>query len=182
MRDPAREAALTMESASPSATVDASEFVTRLARQVSGRLAPEESDVFDEVARVWRAGATRGRAPGGGVGFGIEEALVSAIVIEVVSTSVREVLDLGAGVAKSRWRRWRQWRGADGHPPSGPELAGTPLPAVDGRIVVTAAQVARLREVSRRHATALGLDEDAADLLADALVGAIHLPEAPDPS
>lgn len=163
-----------MESVGPSATVDASEFVLRLARQVSGRLAPEESEVFDEVAVMWRAGAPRGRTPGGGVGFGIEEALVSAIVIEVVATSVREVLGLGAGVARSRWRRWR---GTDRRTASGPELAGTPLPAVDGRIVVTAAQVARLRDVARRHASTLGLDENAADLLADALVGAVHLPE-----
>ncbi|MET8349044.1 hypothetical protein [Micromonospora sp. NPDC005206] len=166
---------MTMESAGPSATVDASEFVIGLARQVSGRLAPEESGVFDEVAAVWRAGAAQGRAPGGSIGFGIEEALVSAIVIEVVATSVREVLGLGAGAARSRWRRWRApgRRGV-----SGRELAGATLPMIDGRIVVTAAQVARLREVSRRHATALGLDESAADLLADALVGAIHLPEA----
>ncbi|GAB3954679.1 hypothetical protein GCM10027614_62160 [Micromonospora vulcania] len=161
-----------MESAGPATTVEASEFVLGVARQVSGRLAPEESGFFDEVAAAWRAGLEQGRAPGGGVGFGIEEALVTAIVIEVVAASVREVLGLGAGAAKSWWRRVLSRRTR-----SGRELAGTALPAVDGRIVVSAAQVTRLRDVSRRHATALGLDESAADLLADALVGAIHLPE-----
>ncbi|MBB5479309.1 hypothetical protein HNR20_003814 [Micromonospora parathelypteridis] len=169
---------MTMESAVPAATVDASEFVVRLAQQVSGQLAPDESGIFDEVAAVWRAGEAQGRTPGGAVGFGIEDALVSAIVLEVVATTVREVFGLGAGVAKSRWRRWR-WRRTDRSASPGGELAGTALPAVDGRIVVTAAQVTRLREVSRRHATTLGLDEHAADLLADALVGAIHLPETP---
>ncbi|GIJ79220.1 hypothetical protein SAMN05443287_102508 [Micromonospora phaseoli] len=163
---------MTVESADPSTTVNGSEFVIRLARKVTGRLAPEESGVFDEVAAAWRAGATQGRAPGGGVGFGIEEALVSAIVIEVVAASVLDVLRLAADTARSRWRRWRARR----RPPER-ELAAATLPAVDGRIVLTAAQVALLREVSRRHATTLGLDEPAADLLADALVGAVHLPE-----
>ncbi|MFG2051316.1 hypothetical protein ACGFIW_28285 [Micromonospora sp. NPDC048935] len=163
---------MTMESAST--TIDASQFVVGLARQVSGRLAPDESELFDEVAALWRAGAARGRTPGSAVGFGIDEALVSAIVLEAVAMSVREVLGLGAEVARSRWRRWR---GTERRATSGRELAGTALPAIEGRIVVTAAQVARLRDVSRRHATALGLDDAAATLLADALVGALHLPE-----
>ncbi|MEU7588517.1 hypothetical protein AB0A95_19760 [Micromonospora sp. NPDC049230] len=176
MLESAREAALTMESAVPTTTVDASDFVVRLARQVSGRLAPAESEVFDEVAALWHAGAARGRTPGSAVGFGIEEALVSAVVLEVVTMSVREILGLGVEVARSRWRRWR---GTERRAASGRELAGTALPAVEGRIVVTAAQVARLRDVSRRHATTLGLDDDAAALLADALVGAVHLPATP---
>ncbi|MEU7753460.1 hypothetical protein [Micromonospora sp. NPDC049171] len=166
---------MTMESAVPATTVDAAEFVVRLARQVSGRLAPDESEVFDEVAALWRAGAARGRTPGSAVGFGIDEALVSAIVLEAVAMAIREILGLGAEVARSRWRRWR---GTERRATPGRELAGTALPAVEGRIVVPAAQVARLRDVSRRHAATLGLDDDAAALLADALVGALHLPEA----
>ncbi|MFD1084461.1 hypothetical protein [Micromonospora andamanensis] len=166
---------MTMESAGPGATVSGSDFVIRTARQVSGRLAPEEAAVFDEVVATWRAGATQRRAPGGGVGFGIDDALVSAIVIEVVAASILDVLRLAGSTVRSRWRRWRP-RGR--RAPAGRELDAVTLPAVDGRIVMTARQAARLREVARRHATTLGLDEGAADLLADAVVGAVHLPEA----
>ncbi|MER7456029.1 hypothetical protein [Micromonospora sp. NPDC126480] len=164
---------MTMESARPPTTVEASAVVVRLAREVSEQLAPEESGVFDEVAAAWRAGHSAGRAPGGAVGFGIEEALVSAVVIEVVAGSLRDLLGLGAAAVRSRWRRWRR------RDRTGPELAGAAVPAVDGRIVLTAAQVARLRELSRRHAITLGLDEATADLLADALVGAVHMPDTP---
>ncbi|MGN9809556.1 hypothetical protein ACTMSW_09370 [Micromonospora sp. BQ11] len=33
--------------------------------------------------------------------------LVNAVVIEVVAVSVREILGLAAGTARSRWQRWR---------------------------------------------------------------------------
>ncbi|WFE48211.1 hypothetical protein [Verrucosispora sp. WMMD1129] len=167
---------MTIEPTHPPATVNGSEAVIRLAREVSGRIAPEESGIFDQVATVWRAGLAQRRAPGGGVGFGIEDALVSAIVIEVVAASILDVLRLGASTVRSRWRRWRV-RGR--RRPSASELDRAALPAVDGRVVLTAAQVARLRSVARGHAMTLGLDEATADLLADALVGAVHLDTAP---
>ncbi|MGK5740242.1 hypothetical protein [Micromonospora sp. URMC 103] len=163
-----------MERARPPGAVRASEFVVRLAREISGRLAPEESAVFDDVAAAWRAGVAQRRAPGGSVGFGIEDALVSAIVVEVIAASVAEVLALGTAAGRSWWRRWRA-RGRPGS--SGRAVADAVLPAVDGRIVLTEAQAVRLREVSRRHARTLGLDDSAADLLADAVVGAVHVPE-----
>ncbi|MEV4712649.1 hypothetical protein [Micromonospora sp. NPDC049374] len=167
---------MTIEPARPPATVNGSEAVIRLAREVSGQIAPAESGIFDQVAAAWRAGVAQRRAPGGGVGFGIEDALVSAIVIEVVAASVLDVLRLGAATVRSRWRRW--WvRGR--RRPAADDLDGTALPTVDGRVVLTTAQVTRLRAVARGHATTLGLDEVAADLLADALVGAVHLSTAP---
>jgi hypothetical protein len=159
-----------------SSVVSGSEFVIPLSREVTLRLAPEESAIFDEVATAWRDGEVRRRAPGGGVGFGIEEALVSAVVLEAVSTSVGQVVEIGAGAARSRWQRWRARRRGD---TPGRQIVEATLPAVEGRIVLTAAQAARLREVARRHATTLGLDEAAADLLADALVGAVHVPGNP---
>ncbi|WP_127501778.1 hypothetical protein [Actinoplanes solisilvae] len=161
------------ESSVPPTAVSGPDFVVPLARDVSLRLAPEEADVFDEVAAAWRDGTLHRRGPGGGVGFGIEEALLSAVVLEVVSTSVGQVVAAGTGAARSRWQRWRARKQA------GRELVEATLPAVEGRIVLTAPQAARLREVARKHATTLGLDEAAADLLADALVGAVHVPENP---
>ncbi|WBB53372.1 hypothetical protein [Verrucosispora sp. WMMD573] len=167
---------MTIEPTRPAVTVDGSEAVIRLAREVSGRIAPEESGIFDQVATAWRAGSAQRRAPGGGVGFGIEDALVSAIVIEVVAASILDVLRLGATTVRSRWRRWRA---RDRRRPAAKDLDRAALPAIDGRVVLTAAQLAGLRAVARGHAMTLGLDEAAADLLADALVGAVHLNAAP---
>jgi hypothetical protein len=163
-----------MESTGPRATVNASEFTLRLARAVAARVAPEESGVFDEVASAWRAGLAAGRAPGSSVGFGVEAALVSAVVIEVIAASVAQVLAIGAAAAGGRWRRWRTRRRGTGR-----ALAAADVPAVDGRIALTAAQCAQLRDVSRRHAEVLGLSPATAELLADALVGAVHVLDAP---
>lgn len=164
---------MTVESTGPPATVNASEFTIRVAREVTAQIAPAESGVFDDVASTWRAGVAAGRAPGSAIGFGIEAALVSAIVIDVIAGSIVEVLGIGIGATRSRWRRWRARRRTT----TDSELAVADVPAIDGKIVMTAAQAIRLREVSRRHATTIGLPEATANLLADAIVGAVHVPD-----
>ncbi|MFI6262887.1 hypothetical protein [Micromonospora sp. NPDC051006] len=171
------EEALASDSTGLPETVKAADFVTDLARQATLRLAPAEAAVFDEVAAAWRSGAASRRAPGGGVGFGIEETLVSAVILQVVSQCLAEVLGLGVGTVRSRWRRWRERRSAA----IGPRLATVETPAIDGKIVVTAAQAARLREVARHHATVLGLPGPEAEVLADAMVGAVRVLGEPEP-
>ncbi|MGK5678241.1 hypothetical protein [Actinoplanes sp. URMC 104] len=152
--------------------VSAAEFVVALARDVSARLAPDESGVFDQVAQAWLTGP-HGWVPGG-VGLGFDDAMLSSVILEVISAAVGGALGIGAEVVRARMKKRRR-AGENAR-----ELVEATLPAVDGRIVVTEAQAERLREAAREHGAALGLDEQSADLLADALVGAVHVPEDED--
>ncbi|MFI9638583.1 hypothetical protein ACIG87_00740 [Micromonospora sp. NPDC051925] len=178
-----------------------SALVVHAARTAVTRYAPEELEVFDTVAADWRAGAVRpagkSRAPGSAVGFGIDTSLVSELFLQAVAAATSEVLvvaatGIGAGI-RAGWRRRR----TPVDPPSLAAPSRTP-PAVDqdgtshaaqeaasasadpptpaDRLELTAEQAARLREACRRHALALGLPPEAADLLADATIGATVTP------
>ncbi|WP_328346891.1 hypothetical protein [Micromonospora sp. NBC_00421] len=181
-------------------------FVVDAARTAVTRQAPEELEVFDAVAADWRAGtappARPSGAPGSAVGFGIDISLVSELFLQAVAAATSEVLVLGAtGIGagiRAGWRRHR--RPADPAsltaspptPPSGDQdatssagrgvaatsaLPRTGAPGPEGRLELTAEQAARLHEACRRHALALGLSPEAADLLADATIGAAVVPD-----
>ncbi|WP_329009981.1 hypothetical protein OG271_26570 [Micromonospora rifamycinica] len=174
-------------------------LVVDAARTAVTRYAPEELEVFDTVAVDWRTGSARpartSRAPGSAVGFGIDTSLVSELFLQAVAAASSEVLVLGAtGIGagiRAGWRRRR--RRADPTPLAGsgstPAAAGpaddpasaarqadtappAAAPSPTERLELTAEQAARLRAACRRHALALGLTPEAADLLADAAVGA----------
>jgi hypothetical protein len=149
--------------ATPSPPVDVESLVLAASREAVTKLAPEELEVFDSVATDWRRRVDRNdwSTPGGSVGFGIESALVTELVIQVAGAAIAEIFAFAATRARSRWRRWR---GRKAVPSSG----GT-VPAgwsID--------DVVRLRVATERHATALGLSAGQAGLLADALVGALR--------
>ncbi|MEU6075699.1 hypothetical protein [Micromonospora sp. NPDC047074] len=180
-------------------------LVADAARRAVARYVPEELEVFDGVAAAWREGAAnaarQSSPPGGGVGFGIDTVLVSELFLQAAAAAVGEVLVLGtAGVGAGIRARWRRRRGTGRGPvdpagvPGPAEAALEAAPAADARVPVTGAgageplagpialtgpQVAQLREACRRHALALGLPPDAADLLADATVGAMVAPGNP---
>lgn len=143
--------------------IDGESLVLTAARATVARVAPEELEVFDSVADLWRGEADRGgwSAPGGAVGFGIESALMTEILIQVAAAAIAEVFAFAAGRARSGWQRWRRRR-------RGEPLASTTVPESWG-----AEDDARLRAATHRHAIALGLAADQADLLADALIGAV---------
>lgn len=158
----------------PRSTVT-STLTVDLAREVVARVAPEENDIFDAAATTWRDGVAAGKAPGSTVGFGIETALVSEVVLQIVAGSIVEVLHVGVTASRSRWRRWRERR----RPSTLAADLPADVPTVNGRIAMTADQAHRLREVSRRHAITFGLSEARADLLADSVVGAVWVTDRP---
>lgn len=141
---------------------DAALLVVDGARAAVGRIAPQELVVFDEIAGRWWAGRgdRRWSAPGSSVGFGVDEALISAVAIQAVSAAVGEVLIRGADGVKARWWRWRSRRAVA-------ELPAGPAPVV----ALTVEQTRALREACVRHAVALGLGAEAAEVLADAVIG-----------
>jgi hypothetical protein len=167
---------VTEESAEHPARIDASVLAIDLARRVVDVIAPEEDAVFDEVASSWRAGSAAGRPPGGSIGFGIETALVSELALQVVAGSLVEVIGFGVTAARSWWPPGRRRRKVIAASRLAVEVS-----AVDGRIALSAAQAAELRTVARRHAVTLGMGKARADLLADAVVGAVHILDAPPP-
>jgi hypothetical protein len=150
--------------AAPAVPVDVESLVLAASRAAVTRMAPEELEVFDSVATAWRSRVDRTdwSTPGGSVGFGIESALVTELVMRAAGAAIGEVFSFAASRARSGWRRWRRRRKGD------PPASGT-VPArwsIDDE--------ARLREATERHATALGLSAAQAGLLADALVGALR--------
>ncbi|QGN48132.1 hypothetical protein ACN26Y_18745 [Micromonospora sp. WMMD558] len=142
------------------------------ARVAVARLAPEELAVFDELAAEWRRRPERVRwsAPGRSVGFGVETVLVTEVALQAAGQAVAEVLVLGGALLGRRW-----WRRRQSEPPV---VVGVVEPGEGGkppRLALTAEQARRLRYACRQHATALGLDAARARVLADAVVGALHL-------
>lgn len=171
----------------------AAALVADAARTTVRQLAPEELEVFDGVVAGWRERPTRiGRqqpAPGSSVGFGIDTALVTDVVLQAVVAAVSEVLVLGVtGVGAELRASWRRRRGqervaepvgpSDGEPSevAGSGTDGTGSPTAANQLGLTGSQVEELRRACRRHALALGLSAESADLLADATVGAMVAP------
>lgn len=142
------------------------ELVSGLARVVVERAAPEELPVLPEVVAASTGGRSGWRRPGGSVGFGVDDALVSAIAVQAATSAVAEVLGWGAAAARTGWRGWLRRRG-------GRARATDPAP-----LRLTPEQVGEVRAACREQAEALGVPADAARLLADAVVGRLTDPPA----
>ena len=162
-----RDASEAPIAAGSTATVDVERSVLAASRTAATTMVPEELEVFDSVAAQWRSRVDRDdwSTPGGAVGFGIESALLTELIMQVVGAAKMGEASVAARHAQSRWRRWR--RRKEGSP------AATTQPASSGPEVEM-----RLREATQRHAVALGLSAGQAELLADAVVGALR-PAAP---
>lgn len=131
-------------------------------------IAPHELDFFHEVTAAWVAHELpyqRGsrRLAVGTVGSGLDVSLISEVVYAVISGAVIEVL--GAAAADA-WRN-RGW-GRRGGRKGGAALSAK------ADVVLADGDGERLRAACRRHGTALGLSEDQAALLADAVYGAVR--------
>ncbi|GIF08406.1 hypothetical protein [Actinoplanes siamensis] len=129
------------------------DLVTEAGRRAVARLAPDELPFYDRVAEQWRE---RSSPPGSSVGFGIDAAMISEVVLQAISSAFSEILVVGstaAGAGLLRWARRRRKREAL------PEL--------------TEEHVGRLRDACVRQALALDLTPEQADQLADAVVATI---------
>lgn len=159
------------------------ELIVDAARAAVRRLAPEEIEVFDQVYAGWRrqgGSAAQWSRPGGSVGFGIDSVLLTEVALQSISAAVTEVLVVGATAAGTMGLGWlrRRRRAASAGESAAPPLPGSPsgsagVADAPPATALTDTQVTRLREACRRHAVALGLSTEQAELLADALVGAL---------
>lgn len=148
-----------------------------LARRVLRTVAPEELSSFDIVAAPYlenprQAERRLRQAHDDPLGFGLGDivamatpviALVSGSVITAVSDSVgKAVRDGAAGALRKTWRKIRR------KPIEPLELPSTPL---------TKAQLAEVRQIALDRALSLGMKQQKAEALADAVVAALVLRE-----
>ncbi len=157
----------------PSTTVRTAD---ELARRVVRKIAPEELSSFDIVAAPYldnpKAAERRLRqAHDDPLGFGPADivamatpviALVSGSVITAVSDGIGNAVRDGAGGALRK--AWRKVRGKQQPQPL--ELPAAPL---------TAAQLAEVRQIALERALSLGMKQQKAEALADAVVTALVL-------
>jgi len=147
------------------------ELTLALATVVVEDIAPDEMAVFDETAEDYFADPDAVLDPrhrDEAVGFGIEVALLTPVVLAVARTVVeflgKLLLDAASDVARPHVaavlrRLFRIPQREGGTPVSPPRL--------------TPEQLEQVRTVAHDRARALGLPEDRAQLLADSVVGGV---------
>jgi len=148
------------------------ELTRALTEQVLQGIAPEELPFLDDVLNEFGHdpdAALKGRSREEAVGFGLELQLVAPYVVAVAGAAVHFLLDILMDELKDETRAkiaetvhgWITGKKEPGgqSPPGPPPL--------------NAEQARRVRNVALVKATDLGLAEDRAALLADAIVGAV---------
>ena len=148
---------------------DDEQLVRELAQSVLEQTAPEELLLFDETAAEYFAdprGVLDARGRDEPVGFGLDLAMVTPVVLAALTPVVQYLLSVATDALKTevqpvvvRWVRALLHKGQD----SPEERAPTPA--------LTPAQAAHVRQLSRDRAVQLGMSQADADLLADSVVG-----------
>lgn len=147
------------------------QLVRELAQVVLEQTAPDELLLFDETAAEYFAdpqGVLDARGRDEPVGFGLELAMVTPVVLAALTPVVQFLLGAAADALKQearpvlvRWVRALLHSGEDA--PKQP--SETPA--------LTAAQAARVRQLACERAMHLGMGKADAELLADSLVGGL---------
>jgi hypothetical protein len=141
-------------------------LIAELTEMALAQAAPEELVVFEETADEYFAdpqGAVSEAAKGQAVGFGLELAMITpaalsvgSVVLQALISIVSErTLSAGARTVSGQVRR----------------LLRKEEP--DSKLVLTREQAGRVRQIALAQATALGLPETQATLIADSFVGAL---------
>lgn len=155
---------------------DEHDLTTELAAAVVERVSPDELPIFDDVAEEYFRDPARALADNRRdepLGFGLDLALVGpyalAIAVPVVQLLGSIAQDLIKDLAK------------DAAEPHLRDLVRRMLTRRTGRrasgalpVTLTPAQVLKVQNTSFRTATSLGLPDEQARLLSDAIVGSLH--------
>jgi hypothetical protein len=139
--------------------------VIQIVQRVVDQLAPEELALVDQVADAWICGDLGRRskgAPGNGVGSGIEVYLLCELLFPIISGAIGEVLGTIA-LEPSRLRRKKQ------QPPTTADQRseGGPL------VALTVQQQEKLHTACLENAMAVGVPDERAALLANAIIGSM---------
>ena len=152
---------------------DEDALVRELAQQVLQTTAPEELAIFDETADEFFAdpqGVLEAEGRDEAVGFGVELALLTPYVLIAVKAVIQLLASmLGDAVKK------------EGQPSVDSfirRLFGRHEQGSSGPVALTPDQLALVRKVAAERARLVGLKQDRADLLADAIAGGISVTPA----
>ncbi|MCK7625868.1 hypothetical protein MUU72_22655 [Streptomyces sp. RS10V-4] len=169
----------------------AAERARGLAREAVRQLAPEELALFEETAAAYfddpRQEGRRTRPEP--LGIGIDAVLIGTLTQFALPVAAAVVSNIATDALRREGRRGRWWRrsrrtgGAEGGGGGGGDnpfaAPGTGPAAVAGR-PPGPGELERLRRIAHDRATALGLPPAQAQLLADAVIGGLLAPPAPD--
>lgn len=157
-------------------------LIMELSRTVLSEAAPDEMVVFDETAREYFADPEETLRPhqrDEPVGFGVDIALLTPYVLAVATPVIQLIVDFVADAVKSDSRSLlaprvrRLFRISD---PAAPEVPAATYTAAAGNgdpLSLTAAQAQRIHDVALERGRSLGLPDDRAGMLADAVVGGL---------
>lgn len=152
-------------------------LAAELARDVVAELAPHELPLFQPISQAYFADPGRAARAGSGrdemLGFGVAgaEALITPALLTIASQVVAFVLDQVKDTASQEGSalavEWVRWVFGRARPPAvATAVAATGIPAG-----LTAAQIARVRELVIKRAAELRLPATKAELLADSVAG-----------
>ncbi|WP_345206751.1 hypothetical protein [Fodinibacter luteus] len=154
---------------------DEQDLVRLLAHQVVQVTAPEELLVFDETAEEYFAdphGVLAATGRDEAVGFGVDMALLTPYILAVATPVIQLLASMVGDALKKEGQPSvhafvrRLLRRDEGTQPA--PAAARPEP-------LTPDQLARVRQVATERGRAVGLPQDQADLLADAIAGGISV-------
>lgn len=156
---------------------DEEALVREFAQQILEAAAPEELAVFDETADEYFADPGRAIRPSGTeepVGFGIEFALLTPYILAVVTpviqmlaSMVSEAVKAEGQSAVSRFVRRLMGRSPREAPTGSSVNRGEQPP------MLTSEQILLVRDVAFARGRTVGLPDDRAALLADAIAGGV---------
>jgi hypothetical protein len=141
--------------------------VIQIVQRVVDQLAPEELALVDQAADAWICGDLDSRsqgAPGGGVGSGIEVYLLCELLFPIISGAIGEVLGTIA-LEPTRLRRKKK------QPPAA--AAADKRPAGGPLVPLTVQQQEKLHTACLANAIAVGVPDERAALLANAIIGSM---------
>ncbi len=150
---------------------DEQDLVREIAGPLIGGLSPDELDLFDETADEYFADPEAVLAADRrdeAVGFGLELAMLTPVVLAVVTAVVQFLASTLSDAAKdvtkpALVRMLRKVFRVDA-------ATDTPMPPL------SSVQVERVRQIALDNGRTLGLPENTARLLADSIAGGIAIP------
>lgn len=157
-------------------------FIVELSRTVLSQAAPDEIVVFDETAREYFADPEETLRPhrrDEPVGFGVDIALLTPYVLAVATPVIQLIVGFVADAVRSDSRSVltplvrRLLRIPDPAAPDVPAATNTAAAGNSAPLSLTADQAQRIHDVALERGRSLGLPDDRASMLADAVVGGL---------